>query len=142
MSKFKKIIGLTLFLLFNIKATSQIFQHRADVIKEKGDDYITGETSDGIKYISYDKKTTTKASGEHIQTKAIYFQKREDGVEFCTGWKVIEPISETNSIIAYYKGKFVEIAYMQFKDYEINVIYDVVVKDDFCIITATWDNTK
>ena len=85
---------------------------------------------------------TTKASGEHVQTKAIYFQIRDDGIEFCSGWKVVEPSSETNSIIAFFKSKFVEIGYMQYKDYETNVVYDVVVKDDLCIITASWDNTK
>jgi hypothetical protein len=66
----------------------------------------------------------------------------DDGSEICYLWKIIEPSSETNSNVAHYKSKFVETDYMQWKDYERNIIYDIVVKDGICIITAWWDNKK
>jgi hypothetical protein len=140
-SKIKTILGLT--FLFGLQtAKAQLFQSRSDIISKDGYGYTTGVTDDGTKYIRYDKEKNTKASGSYTQVKVIYFTKLDDGSEICYLWKIIEPSSETNSNVAHYKSKFVETDYMQWKDYERNIIYDIVVKDGICIITAWWDNKK
>lgn len=142
-TKIKTIVGLTVFFLFGFQtARAQLFQTRSDIISKEGYGYTIGVTDDGTKYIRYDKEMNTKASGSYTQAKVIYFTKLDDGREICYMWKILEPSSETNSNVAYYKSKFVETAYMQWKDYEINVIYDIVVKDGICVITAWYDNKK
>lgn len=139
----KTFVGLTVLFFFGLQtAKAQLFQTRSEIIKDKGYNYTTGVTDDGTKYIRYDKEMNTKASGSYTQAKVIYFTKLDDGREICYMWKILEPSSETNSNVAYYKSKFVETAYMQWKDYEINVIYDIVVKDGVCVITAWYDNKK
>jgi len=142
-SKIKLIVGLTFLLCLGSQTIkAQIFQTRADIIKENGYGYTSGVTDDGTKYIYYDKELNTNASGKYTQRKVIFFMKLDNGSEICYMWKILEPSSETNSNVAYYKSKFVEIAYMQWKDYEINIIYDIVVEDGICVITAWWDNKK
>ena len=139
--KSNTIVGLTAFLFLDLQTIkAQIFQNRADVINKNGYDYTSRVTDNGIKYITYDRKMNTKASGSYTQTKAIYFTKLDNGTEICYMWKIIEPSSETNSNVASYKSRLVEIAYMQWKDYEKSIIYDIVVKDGFCLVTARGDD--
>lgn len=142
-SKIKSIVGLTILLFLGsqpIKA--QLLQTRADIIKINGYGYTSGVTDGGTKYITYEKQMNTNASGNYTQVKAIYFTKLDNGSEICYMWKIIEPSSETNSNVSLLKKDFVEIAYMQWKDYEKNIIYDIDVKDGLCIITAWWDVEK
>lgn len=142
-SKIKSIFVLTNLLLLGfhpIKA--QLLQTRADIIKENGYGYTSGITDDGTKYITYETKVKTNASGNYTRVKAIYFTKLDNGTEICYMWKILEPSSETNSNVALFKKDFVEISYMRWKDYEHNIIYDIEVKDGICIITAWWDIEK
>jgi hypothetical protein len=142
-SNIKQILGLIVFIvLTSLNAKAQLFQTRSEIIKDKGYNYTTGITDDGTKYIRYDTETRTNASGNYTMTKVMYFMNLDNGKEICYMWKILEPSSETNSNVAYYKSKYVEVAYMQWKDYENNVIYDIVSKDGICIITAWWDNKK
>lgn len=142
--KIKKIAGLTLLLILSFQSVkAQLFQTRAAIINEFGNDYTTGLTDDGeTKYITYEKTLNTKVSGSFTQTRVFYFTTLDGGTEFCFMWKIIDPSSETNSNVAFYKSKYVEVDYMQWKDYEKSVIYDIVVKDGLCIISAWFDNTK
>jgi|JI61114DRNA_FD_contig_81_890724_length_643_multi_2_in_0_out_0_1 hypothetical protein len=142
-SKMKLIVGLTFLLCLGTQPIkAQLFQTRADIIKEEGYGYSTGVTDDGTKYIYYDKEQNTNASGNYTQRKIMYFMNLDNGSEICYLWKILEPSSETNSNVAFFKSKYVEVAYMQWKDYELNIIYDIVVEDGICIITAWWDNKK
>jgi hypothetical protein len=141
-TKIKKMLVVTCLLLGLQTVTAQIGKSRTDIIKDEGYNYTSGVTDDGIKYITYEKSVSTNASGNYTQTKAIYFTKLDDGTEICYMWKILEPASETNNNVAYYKKKYIETAYMQWKDYEISIIYDIVVKDGLCIITAWYDNKK
>ena len=141
--KIQTIIGFTFFLILNtIQVKAQLSESRSDIIKEKGYSYKSGITNDGVKYITYDKKVNTNASGSYTQTKGFYFTKLDDGAEICYMTKIIEPSSETNSNVSYLKNKFVEVDYMQWKDYENGIIYDIVVKDGLCITSAWRDNKK
>ncbi len=140
----KLIAGLTLLLCLSSRSIkAQIFQTRAEIIKEKGYGYTAGVTDDdGTKYIYYDDELNTNASGKYTRRKVMYFMNLDNGSEICYMWKIIEPSSETNSNVAYFKSNFVEVAYMQWKDYEYNIIYDMVVKDGLCIISAWCDLEK
>ena len=66
----------------------------------------------------------------------------EDGKQICNMWKILEPSSETNSTVSFLKDKYVEVDYMQWKDYETEILYDVEVEDEVCIVTAVYDDTK
>jgi len=142
-STIKYSIALIAFLTFSYETVlAQIHQSRSAIVKEYGYDYSEGVTNDGTKYISYKKDMKTIPSGSYTRTKAYYFTKLDDGTEICYLWKIIEPSSETNTNVAGYKSKLVELGYMQWKDYETNIIYEIEVKDGLCITTAWWDNKK
>src|SRR5690606_21355693 len=116
------------FANFNL-ANAQIFQTKEDVIKEYGTNYEADVANDGSPYLLYEEDFNTKASGAYTRSKAIYFVKTEDGTEVCNMWKIFEPSSETNPNVAYFKEKFVEVDYMQWKDYENDILYDIAVSD-------------
>jgi hypothetical protein len=117
-------------------------QTRSDIIKETGYDYESGTTDDGTKYIVYQKELTTEQSGTYTRHKVIYFTTLDDGTEICNFWKVLEPSSETNPIVAYFKKNMVEVDYMKWKDYESGVLYEIEVEDGICIINAWYDFEK
>lgn len=129
-------------LLTGLNVQAQIFQTKADVIEELGTNYESGVTDDGTDYLVYEQEFTTDASGTYTRYKAFYFVELEDGTEVCNMWKISEPSSETNPTVAYFKDKFVEVGYMQWKDYETEIVYDVEVDDGVCLVTAWYDNQK
>lgn len=140
---FKKKLLLALLTLVMCGSNAQLLQTRSAIIKELGYlgyGYKTGISDDGINYIYYDKEMNTIASGKYIQRKIMYFTKLDDGSEVCYLWKIIEPSSETNTNVANYRKKFVQIGHMQWKDYEINVMYEIIVKDGYCLILAWYDD--
>ena len=121
---------------------AQIYKTESNIIEELGAPDETGVTDDGKEYIVYKKELETKASGEYTRHKVMYFAKLEDGTEICDMWKIFEPSTETNSFVSYFKDTFVEVDYMQWKDYETEILYDVEVEDKICIVTAVFDNSK
>lgn len=141
MKTFKLYLILSLLLL-GTSSFSQIFQTKSAIINELGDDYESGVADDGTNYIAYKKEFKTEASGTYTRIKVIYFVQIEDEEEICNMWKVIEPSSETNSTVAYLKKKYVEVDYMQWKDYENEILYDVDVEDGRCITWAWYDTKK
>lgn len=142
------IIKLVFFIMIGIipfgiiPVSGQILQSRNEIIKEKGNNYKTGVTEDGIKYIYYDKEVETKQTGKYVQRKAIYFLESSDGTEICSHFKIVEPKSETNNNVMLFKNKLVEIDYMKWKDYSTNLIYEVSVEGSVCVITAWYDLEK
>lgn len=134
-----------LFLLFlNLSILSiqaQIFQPKEDVIKEL-ESYESGVADDGSEYIYFDSEIKTEASGVYTRRKVVYFVELEGGDKICNMWKILEPSSETNSTVGYFKKKYVEVDYMQWKDYENEILYNVKVEDDLCIVTAQFNNSK
>jgi hypothetical protein len=137
----KLAFNLFFFTISFLNVQAQIFQEKEEVIKNL-DAYESGKTDDGIEYIYFDKDFETKASGEYTRRKVIYFVELEDGTKVCNMWKILEPSSETNSTVAFFKEKYVEVDYMQWKDYEKEILYDVEVEDEICIVTALYDNSK
>ncbi|CAL67556.1 hypothetical protein [Christiangramia forsetii] len=136
---FNLLLSFYSISFFNVNA--QIFQEKEEIIKDL-DSYESGVADDGSDYIYFDKDLETKASGEYTRRKVIYFVELDDGTEICNMWKILEPSSETNSSVAFFKEKYVEVDYMQWKDYENEILYDIAVEDEICIITAVYDNTK
>ena len=134
------ILGVIL-IISNQQSFGQILQTRSDIIKEYGYDYESGTAVDGTntKYIVYKKEITTEQSGSYTQRKVIYFSTLDDGTEICNFWKILEPSSETNSNVAYFKKNMVEVDYMKWKDYETGILYKIEVEVGLCIITAWYD---
>lgn len=133
---------LLFFILGSKESQAQIFQNKNDILKELGTPDDRGVSDDGLNYIVYEEDFNTKASGEYTRHKVIYFVEMEDGKQICNMWKILEPSSETNSTVSFLKDKYVEVDYMQWKDYETEILYDVEVEDEVCIVTAVYDDTK
>jgi hypothetical protein len=138
----KTLVLGTILIIASHESFGQIGQIRSDIIKEEGFNYESGTADDGTKYIAYEKEFTTEQSGTYTQYKVIYFMTLDDGTEFCHYWKILEPSSETNPNVAYFKKNLVEVDYMKWKDYESGVIYTIDVEDGLCIITAWYDIEK
>ncbi len=133
---------ISYFLISINTVTAQIFESRADIIAELETEYKTGETENGTKFIYYDTEYTTEPSGEFTQRRYVYFTTMDDGKEICHMWKLMEPASETNTNVSYLKKRYVELEYMQWKDYEREVIYNIEVKDGICTTWVWYDNEK
>jgi len=141
LKQLQKLSIILLILSFSITTKAQLYQKRADIIEDLGDNFTADSTDDGTKYILYEKEYTTDASGTYTRNKIIYFVELEDGTEICNMWKIIEPSSETNSNVKYFRNQdYVFLGSMQWKDYESSILYDIIVKDGFCIITAIYDD--
>ena len=138
----KLLLGLSLMILSCTNAQAQLTQTRAEVITSFGFPTATGTTEDGTPYIYYDKNITTVASGQYLQRKAMFFTTADDGNQICYMWKVLEPSTETNWNVNYYKSQYVEIGNMRYKDFEHNIIYDLDVKDGLCITLVWLDSAK
>lgn len=83
-SKFKLILGLAMLLCLGSQtAKAQIFQTRAEIIKQEGYGYVSKVADDGTRYIYYDKEQNTKESGSYTRRKAMYFLNLDDGSEIC-----------------------------------------------------------
>jgi hypothetical protein len=138
-----QILTLGIIMAFSIQQSyGQIAQSRSDIIKENGYSYESGTADDGTKYIYYDKEFTSEQSGKYDQRKVIYFITLDDGTELCSFWKILEPSSETNPWVYYFKKNMVEVDYMKWKDYESGVLYKLEVEDKICIVTAWYDFKK
>lgn len=138
-----KYVLLVVTMLMSITSFGQLFQSREEIIRNNvGVSFKTDFTKDGNRFMYYEKPMKSNASGNYNLYKAMYFLNLENGSEICVKWSVIEPASETNSNVAYFKKKYVEIGYMRWKDYENNIIYDIEVKDGMCIVTAWWDDKQ
>lgn len=138
-----RFILVALFLLTSAQTSqAQIGLNKAEVIAEYGQNYENGETDDGMKYISYDKEYTTEQSGTYVQSKAIYFFEAADGTLICHQWLIIEPSSETNAWVKQLNKELVKIGYMEWKDYEKNILFKINVEDGLCLLKAMYDFEK
>ena len=133
------LVTIVVILATTSNSYSQIFQSRIDIIDEYGFDYKSGITDDGTKYITYEKEYTSESSGTYTQYKTMYFMESDDGTEFCHYWVITEPITEVNGAVRYFKNQFVEVGYLEWKDYETNILYKVETDDGLCFITAWYD---
>ncbi|MGY5846608.1 hypothetical protein ACW6QP_04250 [Salegentibacter sp. HM20] len=141
----KSLVSLfiLMFLFLGSKDTrAQIFQTKSQILEELGTPDNTGVADDGSKYISYETEYNTEASGKYTRHKVRYFVEMEDGTEVCNMWMILEPSTETNSFISYFRDNFVKTDYMEYKDYENEILYDVRVEDGICIVKARFDNIK
>lgn len=142
-TKIWKALMLGIILMTSLQQSfAQIGQSRSDIIKEKGYSYKSGTADDGTKYITYEEEFSTEQSGTYTQYMGIYFSTIDDGTEICHFWKIVEPSSETNPWVSYFKKNMVEVEYMRWKDYESNILYKLEVEDGICIITAWYDFKK
>jgi hypothetical protein len=133
------VLLLSLLLGYSNFTKAQLLTDREEIIKEYGTNYKTGVT-DGqkVNYISYLKEIQRDSNGTFDQLKVMYFINL-NGKEVCNFWRVLEPASQTNFNVKYYKANFVELEPMKWKDYERKIIYTMEVKDGICVILASLD---
>lgn len=138
-----KVISTFAFLFLSFTSIlAQIGQSREDIIAEYGRNYEVGEADDGTKYITYEKEYTTEQSGNYTQIKAIYFFEADDGTLICHQWLIIEPSSETNAWVKLLNNDLVKIGYLEWKDYENNILYKIEVEDNLCLLKVKFDFDK
>jgi hypothetical protein len=134
-----KIVLFSLLIGFSNFASAQLLTDKEEIINEYGKNYTSGVTDDSkCNYISYSKKILRDAKGAFEQIKIMYLINLS-GKEVCTSWRILEPVSQTNFNVRYYKANLVEIEPMKWKDYERNIIYTIEVSDYFCVIEASLD---
>lgn len=133
------VLLFSLLLGYSNFTKAQLLTDREEIIKEYGTNYKTGVT-DGqkVNYISYLNKIKRESNYTFDQLKVMYFINL-NGKEVCNFWRILEPASETNFNVKYYKANFVELEPMKWKDYEKNIIYTIEVKDGICVILASLD---
>lgn len=141
-----KLQQLLFFLVFSSSTAivhAQIHQEKSVILKAEGSSYESGSGAEGTEYIIYKKDYNSDEDDEYIVHKVYYFVELETGTEVCYMWKIFTPSSETNAHVAFFKEQaYIEVGYMQWKDYENNTLYDVKVEDNSCIITAIYDDSK
>lgn len=133
------VLLFSLLLGYSNFTKAQLLTDKEEIIKEYGINYKTGVT-DGqkVNYISYLNKIKRESNYTFDQLKVMYFINL-NGKEVCNFWRILEPASETNFNVKYYKANFVELEPMKWKDYEKNIIYTIEVKDGICVILASLD---
>jgi hypothetical protein len=134
-------ISLILVFLFLsiLEVKSQSFQSQSQIIKECGPNFTSGKTPDGTKYLEYVTPSRSEASGSFDTVKRFYFTILSNGEEGCYMWKIIVPSSEVNNWVSVLKNKYVEIRNMVWKDYESNMLYNVIVLGPYCTIQSHYD---
>lgn len=132
------ILGLIL-LLSSQNSEAQLSYTRSEIIKEKGNDYESGATDDGRKSIMYNEHFNSEKSGNFTRFSFFFFKTLANGKEICNLIRIIDPSSETNSNVGYFKKNLIEIDYMKWKDYESNVIYQIELVDGLCMTSIYYD---
>ena len=128
------------FIFLNHSYSAQLNQTINEVIADYGTNYKSQIAESGAKVLVYGERMKSKASGNYIKYKAIYFTILENGNEICLYYRVIEPKSEINSTVNYFKNNYVQIDEMLWKDYENNIMYLVDVTDEFSSVGVWRDN--
>lgn len=142
-SKLQQLLFLLFFLSSTAIVYAQLHQKKSDILKAEGSNYESGSRSDGTEYIIYKKDYNSDEGDDYIVHKVFYFVELETGTKACYMWKIFTPSSETNAQVAFFKRQgYIEVGYMQWKDYENNTLYDIKVEDNFCVITAVYNDSK
>lgn len=139
----KKILFVLALLGIVSLSNAQIGQTLKEVKERYGDTFSEGYTNpdeDGgtFYHISYEEKMETPQSGSYTRIKAMYFMENAPDA-LCTMWLIIEPRSETNPTVKYFNDNMIRVKDMTWKDYETNLLYTLMVKDDACITTCYFD---
>jgi len=136
----KKLILILLLLIGTLHVNAQLLSSRQAIINQWGSPTGYGVSNEGDDYIYYDKYISTEQSGRYIQRKAMYFMTMDNGTIICYMWRIVEPGTELNNNLAYYRSQFIKIDYMIYKDYSTNIAYKLYMKDGMAVIDAYCDN--
>ena len=136
------LLLLTMVILSKI-SYSQIGYTLSEVKSTWGynytEDYTNGNEDEKKYYIYYQEETETQNSGRYTKLRVIYFTaNKSDAV--CVMWALVEPISEINANIKFFESKMVKVGDLLWKDYATNLLYQIINKDETCVIKCVYDN--
>ncbi|KAF5040473.1 hypothetical protein DSECCO2_533100 [anaerobic digester metagenome] len=135
-----KHLFFTVLVLCSLTVFAQLGFTKAEIIRAYGNDYAFSVLDNGEPYMVYKKQAYSASSGVYTQVMGLYFVTPSSGEPVCYLWKIFLPDTETNANIIYYNNTFPVIGNTRWKDYTLGVIYDIEVKDGWCIISAWYDN--
>ncbi len=141
-TKIKKTAGLIIIIFLGLNSVNaQLNISRADIINEKGHNYTSGTTEKGVRFITYENERQTKASGKYTQMEIYFFGILYGGTEIANKMVIIEPATETNTYVNFFRSIHVEIGYRQWKDSELeNLTYKIEMKGEYCLIIIEYIN--
>ena len=137
----KKIITLALILFLGLQTVNaQLGRTRSEITEKFGENfYKTGRSNEGDPYIIYKTEDSSATSGSYAKTLGFYFRKSDDGTEYCNEQLIMEPLSELNNWVEYYKSKYEEIGNMKYRDNTNKVIFKVSVIDNHCAVRMWYE---
>ncbi|MBI3500973.1 MAG: hypothetical protein HY063_04185 [Bacteroidetes bacterium] len=132
----KNILLLPLLLFYGLPlVNAQVGYTRSDITARFGTAYYkTGTSAIGEPYVIYKTQDSTAASGIFIKTMGFYFKKSDDGTEYCNEQLIMEPLSELQKWVEYYKSKYKQISKKEFKDETNKIIFRVSIIDNQCAV--------
>ena len=140
----KIILTIIILLLNAYVVNAQLWKELSEVIKIYGYDFTIGYKQVGYsekKYFRYEKVIPKEVDWKFNEGfTRFYTMKTKDGSdEFCSEIDIFLPSSYINLVVSYFKNKlYVQEAYMIWKNYETQVVYEVNVKDGYCIINISY----
>jgi len=126
----KKILfALLAFLMVaTVTIQAQCYRTTEEIILNHGNNYSTGITEDGFKYMYYDKTYYTAASSYYMYREIYYLVTLDDGTEACWMYELLEPVSENNNNVKFYNASYVKIGEMKWYDYTQGVYVYLIRK--------------
>ena len=132
-------LALILFLVFQT-VYAQLGRTRTEIIGDYGNTfYKTGTSKVGEPYILYQKQDSTITSGIFNEIVGFYFKQETDGTNYCNEEVIMDPLSELNYWVKYYKSNYREIGSMKFMDDKNKVIFQVTVVNNSCAIRIWYE---
>jgi hypothetical protein len=131
----KKIISISILILFISHANAQLGSTKAEIIKEF-EDYTLDVADDGTDYITYsvDYKNYTRVVACYLT------EKKDANQQTCVRVLMIEPKFETNNWVKWFNDEnFVKLEGMKWKDYENSVTYKVILEGENCLVFKEFD---
>src|ERR1035437_5991908 len=137
----KKIVTLSLILFLGLQTVhAQLGHTRSEITDKFGNNFYKSGTSNlGEPYVIYKTQDSSATSGSYTKTLGFYFKNSEDGTEYCNEQLIMEPLTELNNCVEYYKGKYEEIGNMKYRDNTNKVIFKVSVIDNHCAVRIWYE---
>ena len=137
----QKILPLSLlFFLCALTVNAQLGRTNTEIINKFGKDYHkTGVSNLGEPYIIYKIQDSSAASGSYTKTIGFYFKEDDNGTQYCNEQLIMEPLTELNSWVDFYKSKYETIGNMMYRDNTNKVIFKVSVIDNHCAVRMWYE---
>src|ERR1035437_7983974 len=108
----KQIATLSLILFVGLQTVhAQLGNSRSEITGKFGTNfYKNGTSKQGEPYIVYKIQDSTATSGSFTERVCFYFTKSDDGTEYCNEQLILDPLSELNYWVEYYRATTKKLA--------------------------------